>query len=477
MREDVHHTASARQRRSCPREAPPASAEARSVRFRQATFVAAAAMNLTMHVAISARAESRATAASSTPRAALDVGTLALARGGTLVVSPSEGAAQVAVCAAPIRRTGEIAERIEVVERGGVESYVASHELGIWCVAVPPSELAYGLWLAAHAIAAPDQGGDAGPPPANEPGLARATAIALEGATAAAETKPGPAFTVVVAGCVDAVAVEELAQRYFGPRATEAVRRARPWQPAQTSERMSAMQSDVAFPTARYTWLTPLGSDDEVGIRVAFEVLGGGERARLPRLLTDAHMAKSVASWTRRLPGGTLSGLLVVPSSRVSIDRVRRFVDGALKQMRLVGPSRRELTRARERLLLDAYATWEDPVTRARLLASYELVRGGADRAPREIAAIERITADTIRQSVRLGLIDARRTTVEVYPPSWPQDDPRIAKQRLYTVAEGDTLTAIAARFGVEVAAIARINDVDPRYALSPGQPLWIPLK
>jgi hypothetical protein len=480
MREDLLRTASSRKRRSRPREAPGGGAETRAVFFRKAAFLAATAIGLTMHVATSARAQGRVAAAANAPPG-LGVGTIALARGGALTVSPSEDAASVAVCAAPLRQKKEIADRVEVVERGGVESYAESDGVGVWCVALPPSELSFGLWLASHELAA--AGAVEGEPPSHEPelrraaekepGLARAAAIALEGATSTAESGKLP-FAVSVAGHADAAAVEELARGYFGS-ATEAIARARPWQPSQTSERMSTMKGGVSSPTARYAWLTPRGSEDEAGIKVALEVLGGGERARLSRLLTDAHMARSVESWTLPLAGGTLSGLLVVPSSRVSIDRMRRFVDGALKQMRLVGPSKRELTRARQRLLVDAYRTWEDPVTRARLLASYELVRGGAERAPQDIAAVERITADTIRQSVRQGLRDARRTTIEIYPPAWPEDDPRIARQRLYTIAEGDTLAAIAARFGVEIAAITRINDLDPKYALSPGQPLWIP--
>src|SRR5882672_9164289 len=153
MREDLQHTASSRQRRSRPREAPHGGAETRSFLFRKAALLAATAMSLTMHVATSARAEGRGAAAASAPPS-LDVRTIALARGGTLIVSPSEDAASVAVCGAPLRRTEEIAERVEVAGRGGVESYVESDGVGVWCIAIPPSELSFGLWLAARELAA-----------------------------------------------------------------------------------------------------------------------------------------------------------------------------------------------------------------------------------------------------------------------------------------------------------------------------------
>jgi zinc protease len=239
---------------------------------------------------------------------------------------------------------------------------------------------------------------------------------------------------------------------------------------------MSTIDADVPSPRARYTWITPLGSEDEAGIRVALDVLGGGEEARFARLFRGTHIGKRAEAWERHLPGGTLSGLLIEPSARVSIDRTRRFVDGALKQMRLVGPSRRELSRARQRLLLDAYRTWEDPVALGRLLASYELVRGGAERARSAVAALQRITARDVSRAVQQSLVDARRTTVELYPPAFPPDDPRVAEQRLYTVLPGDTLASIAERFHVTIAAIAGANDLDPKYALTDGQPLWIPV-
>ena len=210
----------------------------------------------------------------------------------------------------------------------------------------------------------------------------------------------------------------------------------------------------------------------ETAVPIVFDRLVHTGRISLGRLI---ELLSVNPARVMHLPGGTLAGLYVAPSPRVSIDRLRRFVDGSLKQLRLVGPSRRELGRAKGRLLLDLYGTWQAPVALGRLLASYELTRGGAARAPGDVRALERVTALDVARAAGRALVDARRTTVEIYPPSWPADDPRVARQRLYTIADGDTLTAIAARFHVSIAAIARANDLDPKYALTPGQPLWIP--
>jgi len=74
-------------------------------------------------------------------------------------------------------------------------------------------------------------------------------------------------------------------------------------------------------------------------------------------------------------------------------------------------------------------------------------------------------------------LVDARRTTVETYPPLWPEDDPKLSQYRTYTVEAGDVLSDVASRFGVPVQSIASANDLDPRYRLVTGQALLIPPK
>jgi hypothetical protein len=166
----------------------------------------------------------------------------------------------------------------------------------------------------------------------------------------------------------------------------------------------------------------------------------------------------------------------VEATTRSSLDRIRRFVDGTLKQLRLVGPTRGEVERARSRLLLDSLHAFESPVSRAARLLVYERARGDARRFVDETVALSSVTPERVRRAAAEKLVDARRTTVEEYPPLWPADDARVATHQLYTIAKGDTLETIARRFRVDVARLARANDLDPKRALTPGQPLWIPV-
>lgn len=45
-----------------------------------------------------------------------------------------------------------------------------------------------------------------------------------------------------------------------------------------------------------------------------------------------------------------------------------------------------------------------------------------------------------------------------------------------YVVRVGDTLNSIAARFGVSVAELIRVNRLAPPYIIYPGQTLYIPV-
>jgi hypothetical protein len=177
------------------------------------------------------------------------------------------------------------------------------------------------------------------------------------------------------------------------------------------------------------------------------------------------------------LIGSALFGVDFEISTRTSLDRARRFIDGAIKQLRLVGPSRGELRRAKSRLQRRALLDWEDPTARAKALSVAELTRGDARAWLEDNGAVLSLTEETVRKVAHDSFIDGRRTTVETYPPLWPEDDPKLSQYRTYTVEPGDVLSDLAARFGVAIQSIARANDLDPRYRLVTGQALLIPPK
>lgn len=397
-----------------------------------------------------------------------------------LVVSRAGDAPLVAVCAAD-RETAVLRapDPLALARRGGTERHEHLGAASMWCATLPSSELGFALWLAAH-LRSPSPGPEISPGDEAAPDLdpmRGARALSLEGASS---TEPAASHRVVsVAGNVSGTDVTALAARYLG-KVSEAPPLGRPspssWSLHQTSERLSVTEGAAETPQVRYGWAAPeTGPDIAVALEVVFEILAGGDDARLPRLLVPRGLARRVGTWSLREGGGTVLGVVIETTTRASIDRVRRFVDGSLKQLRLVGPGAREVSRVLAGLRKRALETWENPEQRAETLAEYELLTGDARRFSEELQSVAAMTPERVRSVAHDLLVDAHRTTLETYPTLWPADDPAMAHHRLYTVAVGDTLETIAARFHVDAARLAKDNDVDPRYRLMPGQPLWIP--
>jgi hypothetical protein len=389
-----------------------------------------------------------------------------------LVVSPEPAAATVAVCLGAMDATGgttvscdvaPAAELTTVVER--LKSLTAS-----------PS--------ASEASTAPRES----PTPTQDVGEAadtgdrvrdqatrHAVALALEGSRAP-DTASARRVLVVV-GRVTMTDAAPLVTKLFN--ADGAV----PPPPAptrvfhQTSERLTVLDSELTTPLVRTAWIvSDTTPEEDAALRVAFDLLAARRSSRLHRLLVrERSLSHFVEAWHVALDGGELLGVGFDLSSRASVDRARRFVDGTLKQLRLVGPAPVEFDRARAHLALGALLSWERIDTRARDLVEAELTTGNAARLLARNAALAGLTRDTVRRLSGARLLDSHRTTVEVYPALWPVDDPRLSRHVLYTVVAGDTLDGLAARFHVTVAQIARANDLDPKYGVAVGQPLWIP--
>lgn len=387
--------------------------------------------------------------------------------GSTLVVSPEPGAAIAAACAPAADGVVSDELRREIARRGGDAIQVREGVLSIACVAAPAKEAAFALSIARRLGAKPQRGADDGAP---EGASTRLVRLALEGTEPpdAAPAAPVVAFT----GAVPRTALPPMDANGAAARPSPL-----PLKTRQSSERLSVVESPGPSPRTAYSWLVPNTTpEDAAALAVSLEVLAGPLKSRLPRLLvTDRSLARKALGERTRVRGATLASVFVESTTRTSVDRVRRFVDGTLKQLRLVGPTRGEVDRARARLMAEALATWEDPVRRAAALLAAEVLAGDALRFLDEARALARVEPESVRRTFADRFVDARRTTIEEYPPLWPADDARLAGYRLHTIEQNDTLENLARRFAVPLTSLARANDLDPKRALTPGQPLWIP--
>jgi hypothetical protein len=402
--------------------------------------------------------------------------------GGRVVVSEKPNAPYVAVCIATpapeaptLPATPESDPSLRMVHvRGGRLDTTSGAGASAWCATLPSGELPLGMWLATNLARQRATSSPADPPVVTSEG--RAAALAVEGARVGGQTPPR--FAIAVSGGIAATDVVSLAEGAFGERAQHADIARTSLSVHQSSERLSVIEAPVPSPRARYGFIANGDARQRAALAVATEILAGGTGSRLHRdLVVRRLLAHSVGPWKSSLTGSALFGVDFEISTRTSLDRARRFIDGSIKQLRLIGPSRGELRRARSRLERRALLDWENPTARATNLSVYELTHGDGRAWLEELGELRMLTEETVRKAAHEGLVDARRTTVETYPPLWPEDDPKLSHYRTYTVEAGDVLADIATRFGVAVQSIAQANDLDPRHRLVTGQALLIPPK
>lgn len=72
----------------------------------------------------------------------------------------------------------------------------------------------------------------------------------------------------------------------------------------------------------------------------------------------------------------------------------------------------------------------------------------------------------------RRALRPLTRAVVEVHPPEPPQKPVRLSKPASHVIERGDTLSEIAAQHGLDLETLVRLNGVDPKKPIHPGDEL-----
>ena len=113
------------------------------------------------------------------------------------------------------------------------------------------------------------------------------------------------------------------------------------------------------------------------------------------------------------------------------------------------------------------------PPKLTQYLGEHELLRAGAPEAG--LKNIEGVTAEDVRRVVLEHLRPERRTNIEVYPKEW-QDPNQTVMPRFHIVSSGENLTLIAKRHGSTPQAIAKLNGINEKQRIYPGQKLRVPV-
>lgn len=250
--------------------------------------------------------------------------------------------------------------------------------------------------------------------------------------------------------------------------------------PRQTSERFNASVSrEATTPLAYYAWPIPSPhTGSGAALRLLAEILADADASRLRASLAAGEgLARDLRAWTFPHAGASALAVQLRIEAGSSVDQARALLERELQRLGSQGPTETELTRAKARvggLLTLELAT---PPSRARMLAEHELWHGDASLALAEPGRYAALTRAEVRLAAAEYLIETRRTTVELYPPGWPQDPAPAVVRREHLVQAGENLIQIARRYHSSVDAIAAANRIRSHRFIFPGQKLIVPVE
>lgn len=242
----------------------------------------------------------------------------------------------------------------------------------------------------------------------------------------------------------------------------------------QTTQRFSMIESpEITTPAAWYGWVAAEEEREELSTLVL--ALSGSKR------LGGKVVGKSARSLVVHLPEADepdLVRLEVVGSGSQSLGTIEKLLDDEVRAVQTNPPSAAEIADARAQLAARERSELSTAEGRARALAR-GVLRG---REPTSILAPldeQRAPAKEIESSALVRLAQARldryrRSVVEVYPKGW-QDPWQTPMPVYHLISPGETLSSIAKQHKTTVAQLTKMNGMAATKTLFPGERLKVP--
>jgi len=234
--------------------------------------------------------------------------------------------------------------------------------------------------------------------------------------------RPDNAVLVVV-GDFDPAHLQHWVDDYFGtiPKPAEPIPRVTTKEPARTaSQTIREYDARVPLPALAVTYLGPsITGEDAPALRVAEQVLGGGESSRLYRkLVYETQLAQSAEfSADLRADLGLLT-FEVVLASGVPIEKAEAVLSGEITKLTAQPISDKELTIARNQLLTAKLLERETCEGKAGALGEAAAVYGDPNRVNTDLNDLQAVTPAQVLAAAKKYFTDANRLNIEYLPES-----------------------------------------------------------
>lgn len=399
-----------------------------------------------------------------------------------------------------------------LARRGGTAEVELTHDALTSCVTVPSSELEFALWFEAgrfgrHALTA--EGRDRVVAElsaeferqddlASERAPRRLRALAFQGRPSYARdvlassaqlaevelsdldrfhrAHFGAAQAVVtVVGDFDEASARRLVEQQLGSAPRGAAGTPLEFEPpVQTTERFSMVEDPSArVPAVWYGWVLPEAGTE---VRTALELVAvalGSESRLGSSIVGPRRPAQSLEYGLTNEVGASLFSLYAVGTGAAALGAIEKAVDAELTKVGQYGLRPEEVRAARSTLAQQRALELASNLGRARALSRGVLLGGTPEAILSEPEPAE-ISNVTLARAAREYLHSRRRTVIEIYPKGW-QDPWQTPMPVYHLVSAGENLGRIAAMHQTTVAVIAKMNGLDPKKPIYPGQNLKVP--
>jgi zinc protease len=215
---------------------------------------------------------------------------------------------------------------------------------------------------------------------------------------------------LVVAGDVEVEEVLALAQQTYGQIKASGHKpvRKRPQEPVlRGQKRITLADAKVEQPSWQRSYLVPSLRTAEKGVSEAIEVLmqvlAGGQSGYLHRkLVVEQQKAVAVGGWYHATTCDQTRLLIyAVPSEGVSLEAIEKAMEDTLADFAREGLDDKTLTRAKTRLIADAFYAQDSQTAMARMFGSALAIGAQVQEVLDWPAAIDAVTAEQVLAALK----------------------------------------------------------------------------
>ncbi len=227
--------------------------------------------------------------------------------------------------------------------------------------------------------------------------------------------------TLVVVGDFKSNELHDWATKYFGAikKPSEKIPRVTAKEPPRQEDKEIVKYSPkVPLPAIAITYLAPsVRSDDMPALELAAQILAGGESSRLYQTLVYQDQIAQQASFDADLNEdlGLVTARLVLATGKTPND-ARKAFDEQLNKFLQDGVTAEELEKARNRFLAGQLMQRETNNGKASELGEAAVVYGDATRVNTDLARLQAVTAEQIKEVSNRYLTGKKKVVIEYLP-------------------------------------------------------------